>query len=103
MNGYECCAGALAALLLSSLGRFLVARQGAGPLPMPIDDRHLAALQSGYRVLAFSAIVFLCKDAFVWSGYASEISFGPWQILFGFLSALNLLALTVPFLFHRKL
>jgi hypothetical protein len=109
LNGYECCAGALAALFLSSLGRFLVAHQSAKLLPTPIENRHLGALQSAYVILVFSALAFLCKDGLVWTwyafltSYASENPFGPWQVLVLMLSVLNLLALILPFLFYRKL
>jgi hypothetical protein len=68
-----------------------------------MDDRHLGALHSVYLVLVFSALGFLCKDAAIWALYAFQIPFGPWQILFGLLSGLNLLALSLPFVFDSKL
>src|SRR5689334_6467799 len=99
MNGYECFAGALAVILLSSLGRFLVARQGSDPLQASMDVKHVGKLQSLYVLLGFSVFAFLGKDALLWSGYAFEIPFGLWQILLGLLSTLNMLVLLLPFLF----
>lgn len=105
MNCFVLLAITLGVLFLQRLGRFISdtphhLRGRTSPTPHA-NAQVSTGLTASNNLLVPSALMFLCKDLIIWLWYASEIPFGPWQLLYALLSTFNLVSLTLPFLLPR--